>query len=258
MKEHGNVLGKNADGRVSELVVTLIQGVFRALKLIDEQQLEMLAHNKGEVVATIVDSLLSLLKRMPQSEKWLRREWEIFYQKVFGLRINLSKVPIPSVPDLSNYWLVIVDPFIRIDAIHVIQRIFSVWDSRGNLADGRILYDLDEPETEEAGRQPYAIWVRNTINPDVERVTGVMRYLDSVPQLTLLERLLLGAFVFRKTGNHLDTQRPTVCAGSRTPNGSIPIVNSVHQNGCDGIKIRYCTPEELGSTSVISIREVIR
>lgn len=258
MKAHGNVLGKDADGRVSEVTTTVIQGVFRALKLIDEQQLEMLARNKGEVVTTTVDSLLSLLKRMSQSEKWLRREWEIFYQEVFGFKINLSKVPIPAVPDLSDYWLVIVAPFIRINAIHAIQRIFSVWDSQGNLAGRRILYDLDEPETEEADRHPYAIWVRNTINPYVERVTEVMRYLDSVPQLTLLERLLLGAFVFRKTGNHLDTQRPTVCAGSRTPDGSIPIVNSVHQDGRDGIKIRYCTPEELGSTSVISVREVIR
>ncbi|MBI2033910.1 MAG: hypothetical protein HYT13_02315 [Candidatus Liptonbacteria bacterium] len=72
----------------------------------------------------------------------------------------------------------------------------------------------------------YCIWVRDRVEADEELKNKSANDLkrENIPGITLEERLLYELKFFDETGKHLDVQKITLCAGSRTPYGSVPSV----------------------------------
>jgi len=89
--------------------------------------------------------------------------------------------------------------------------------------------DLDSgvPTNERTSEKgDYAIFVRDGIEPDTDlRNTSANQIAKKKLQtMTLLERLLLELFYFHFTGEHLDVNGWTICAGSRFSDGNVACV----------------------------------
>lgn len=77
-----------------------------------------------------------------------------------------------------------------------------------------------------SAKRGYAVRFRNRVEADEEwkgKSANDLKQLKVVGTV-LTERLLLGSIFVAMTGNHLDIVNWTLCAGSRNPDGSVPIV----------------------------------
>lgn len=89
--------------------------------------------------------------------------------------------------------------------------------------------DLKHIDPEKEQRDPnrdgsYAIMVKATQEADEENAnqSADERKMKNLQDITLLERLFLGLIYFLVGGKHLDEQNYTLCAGSRSRDGSVP------------------------------------
>lgn len=88
----------------------------------------------------------------------------------------------------------------------------------------------------------YKITFRANIeaDPDLANCSALDIENERVYVITLLERLLLGLAYFLGTGEHLDHESVTLCAGSRDKEGRVPGVS--HVIDCHVIKIDWSCP----------------
>ncbi len=71
----------------------------------------------------------------------------------------------------------------------------------------------------------YVISFLKTMEADPDLANKSADDLAGIPQITLIERLLLGLAHFLTTGHHLDQDNVTLCAGSRYSGGGVPDVS---------------------------------
>ena len=152
-------------------------------------------------------------------------EWTRFYQQVFGITVDLSKVSIPDDP--GGFGLVV---FVIKEMIYN-----RVWAKCSDLLKVSSWYgdDFDslidkEKEERKADNGPYAVRFRNRIEADEENKNLSANKLTKRggEHITLLEQLLLSLFIWWRTkGFHLDMHSWTLCAGSRGSAGSVPCVS---------------------------------
>jgi hypothetical protein len=165
-----------------------------------------------------IDQALNSLipSRDPHAEA--RKQWEAFYLKHFGLTADFSKVSIPS--QLEGFTrLIIVAQGVTLNMIMAAcKKHFPTWQ----YAD-----DLDKSITKNdrtATNGAYAVWFRDRIEADEEMANKSANDLvqAGVNAITLLERILMELEYFGRTGQHLDIQNWSLCAGSRNSDGDVP------------------------------------
>ena len=146
--------------------------------------------------------------------------WQSFYQKYFGINLDLSQVKIPEHQPGFDRLLVIAQGLTPNKVFETCQEHFQCW---------RYTEDLDEANKNRNDREPiqtYAIWVRDQIEADEElRVLSVegLKKLG-ILGVTLLERLIYEFKFWDETKQHLDILKWTLCSGSRYLSNYVPRV----------------------------------
>ena len=163
---------------------------------------------------------LALLALVPSKDPYaeVRRQWEKFYQKFFGLTVDLSAVRIPDVQaDFSR--LIIVAQGITLNvAMAACKKRFPTWQYSDDL-DASV---IENNRTAAGGA--YAVWFRSRVEADEETKNKSANDLgaEHIKGITLLERILMELEYFGRTGQHLDIQNVTLCSGSRNSDGFVP------------------------------------
>ena len=187
---------------------------------------------------------------------YLRKDWEKFYQKYFGLNINLSNISVPFCSK-ENYYLLFVSGGLTP------QMVYEKWDF-GKKIRKWTNYELHNGEKTDFNkiiglnkRNPidssYAIWVYGYEIPI--RLCFGQPYPTSIDfGVNLLEQMIFQSKYFSKTGKLLDKKIVTLCTGSRDVWGKIP---SIGFNGDDMIILSQDDPSpniylEKGTREVIS------
>ncbi|MDP1625267.1 MAG: hypothetical protein Q8L64_05915 [bacterium] len=162
-------------------------------------------------------------------------DWKDFYQKFFGIVLDMDGVRIPDyVAGFDR--LIVVAKDVSINQIYEKgKKHFSSWKWCGE--DISIESVMQESEHGEV-KETYAIWVRDDQEADKD-LLGKSALDVERPEDTesLLERLLHGFKYWSETGEHLDVKTYTLCASSRYSDGDVPYVSRfddgrVHVSGC--------------------------
>lgn len=146
------------------------------------------------------------------------REWQKFYQEVFGLAVDLSDVVIPD-EKLGFGWVVMVAKGLTLNqAWAKCSEKFSSYSYLGD--------DLDKAVSmnDRTAGTTYSKRFRDRVESDEElkNLSANQLAKKRVQSITLLERLLLELWYFWKTVQHLDIQNVTLCARSRRSGGVVP------------------------------------
>jgi hypothetical protein len=173
---------------------------------------------------------------------------EAFYRSKFGMWRDFSKVTIPLCPEGFDRLIIVPEGMTAHIVYDQCSQLFPCWKYTDRSLDEAV------PENERDPKNgTYAIWVRDRQEADVEHknksADQIMR--EELTTETLLERLLHELVYFKETGQHLDIENVTLCAGSRDSNGDVP---SVHWSG-DELEVSWCDPVD--ADDVLRAREVV-
>ena len=160
-----------------------------------------------------------LENRNPFAITNIREEWQEFYRKYFRITVDFSDVIIPEDPGGFPRVIFIPEGLTFATVIKALREKFKV-----------SLYteDLDKDVTENI-RIPdksYAIRVHGRQEADEEwKDTSASQLKEqNVNCVTLMERLVDEPKWFDETGEHMDIDNWTLCAGSRYSDGHVPHV----------------------------------
>lgn len=146
-----------------------------------------------------------------------------FYQEVFGLKVDLSKVKLP--PETKGFgWTVAIakelgdKPLAK--ALAACEKLFPTYSYLGDNPDKSVPTNDRDPRRDGS----YAIRVRDREEADEELKDMSANDIKSrgLATMTLLERIVLELFYFWKFKNHLDIKNWTLCGGSRNSDGDVP------------------------------------
>jgi hypothetical protein len=190
-----------------------------------------------------IEELARFLKRenpfeAPSYHKFIN-EWEKFYQKVFGLTVDLSQVRVPDPRDGFNLLVVMLQGLTAQKLFDKCKELFRAW----KWTDKNLDEILDQAKSvHNPANGNYAIWLRDRVEADEELKNRSANNLqqDNVRGITLEGRLLLELFYYWKTGKHLDVQNWTLCSGSRCFGGSVPDVS--WSSGVDRLDVSWYGP----------------
>jgi hypothetical protein len=147
-----------------------------------------------------------------------RKEWERFYQEVFGISVDLENLVLPEKCDGFNWLIVVLE---GMDNNRLIDKCVDCLEDCCYTGD-----DLNDIKSVRTTEKTYAIWVRDRIEADEENKNKSANDCEKegLNGITLEERLLLELFYHWRTCKHLDIQNVTLCSGSRGPDGDVPRV----------------------------------
>ncbi len=201
-------------GQIKEIITTVIQGIIPT-NLSFEVASYILAH-KGELIAHIG-------KFIPDMNDLTNpiKQWEDFYLKVFGLKVDFSGIRIPERTEAEKgefTRLIIVLQGLSLNSVYdACQRHFKCW---------RYTEDLDRAirKNERSNTTSYAIWVRDTVEADEvhKNKSAKMIVEEGLKTETVLERMIHELKYFLESGKHLDINNVTLCSGSRSSDGGVP------------------------------------
>lgn len=190
-----------------------------------------LMHKLQHGVITVRELELFLQRKDPFKISDVHQAWQEFYRKYFRMSVDFSDV---IVPERSGFDRVIFIPKgLKLnDVLKAIRKQFPAWSYIDDL-------DKDVIENVRTTDCNYAIRLRERVEADEElKNTSANRLREQgVNAITLLERLVLELKYWSETGQHLDVQNWTLCAGSRHRNGNVPSVYWDAGNG--GLRIRW-------------------
>lgn len=201
-------------GIMAELDRQLIQGIVTPGNGLTLEQLQIVTEHRDPFVAQ--DN-----SQDPHGES--KETWKRIYRKHFGMKVDFTNINIPECPgSVTDYWLVIVAKEMLSEKIFLAcKKAFGGWKWTDK--------NLDEIVTSvrSAKNESYAIWVRARVEADEEFKNLSANELKARGHkgITLEERMLLEVMYFEQTGEHLDIQNITFCAGSLYSDGDIPIVH---------------------------------
>ena len=171
--------------------------------------------------------------RNPFAVTNIREEWQEFYRKYFRITVDFSDVIIPEDPGGFPRVIFIPEGLTFATVIKALRKKFKV-----------SLYteDLDKDVTENI-RIPdksYAIRVHGRQEADEEwKDTSASQLKEqNVNCVTLMERLVDELKWFDETGEHMDIDNWTLCAGSRYSGGRVPGVG--WRSGSRGLRVGWC------------------
>jgi len=167
----------------------------------------------------ILDAPQPTIKLIP-ADGWVA-EWQRFYKEVFDLEVNLADVEIP--PEQPGFgWVVMVARGLTLN---------QAWAKCGERfrTDSYMGHDLDKaiPTNDRTSATVYAKRFRGRVEADEENnnLSADALAERKAQSITLLERLLMELWYHWKTGEHLDIENVTLCAGSRDSDGRVPGVD---------------------------------
>ena len=163
-------------------------------------------------------------------------EWQRFFQQVFGITVDLSKVSIPDDPGGFG-WVMFVIKELTYNLVYAeCRKLFGSSSFYGNDLDSVI---DKEKEERTADNGPYAVRFRARVEADEENKNLSANVLAErqTQNITLLEAMLMELwFYWRTGGSHLNFVNWVLCAGSRSRDGDVPCVSwdddGFHVNGC--------------------------
>lgn len=154
-------------------------------------------------------------------------EWEKFYQEVFGLKVDLSKVPMPSSSIDLNF-LQCMPAGLSYGQVHDKEKEFAKnqglgimdWD---NNWPALINLNLEERRTTKS----YAIRHSGLAEAENTYANRSANWIaqNKIKTMTRLERAAFGLYYYWKNKANIDLQQITYCTGSRHTNGGVPYVN---------------------------------
>jgi len=151
----------------------------------------------------------------------LIQDWQKFYKKIFNLKVDFSRVPVPEAPDEFS-WLVCVPKMTTEQAFRYGKKQFPNWKETDKSLDDV----LDLSFGRDARQYPYIIRLCANVeaDKDLRNLSADDIVAQKIDTATLKQRLLLGRFLHWKEGLFLDEKNTTLCSGSRYTNGSVPSV----------------------------------
>ncbi len=129
------------------------------------------------------------------------KEWEEFYQDVFGVKPDFSSLAIPEKQEGFDRLIIVAQ---GITAQRAYDKCAELFPSSSSVGDMKRMWQ---------DRGAYAIWIRDRVEADEELKRVSVREL-AVPGISLLGRLLYELKYFKETRKHLDRKNTTLCTGS--------------------------------------------
>jgi len=231
-------------GQVKDLCTTAVQGVpaemtFEVAKDVLSRKAEFIAH-----IRAFFPNPADLVNPVKQ--------WENFYQRYFGITVDLSGVKIPERTDkqIKEFTRLIIATggLNQNQAYSACQKQFPCYKYTEDLNQAVPTNERD-PKTDN-----YAIWVRDAVEADEvhQNKSAKMVAKEGFKTETLLERMLHELKHFAETGKHLDVNNVTLCSGSRYSAGGVP------DAGWRGGEFRVCYWYGLGNRGInLRPREVV-
>jgi hypothetical protein len=203
----GTVRKPLSEGEILELGATVMQQLVRG---IDPDKGRYYIRHKSELGR---DMQKLGIHKMPEFDSVA---WENFYQKHFGLTVELSNLHIPPKPDYPCRTIVVIPGVTNNRVFDACTKSFKTWRYESDLDTFRDV--VKRPDG------PYVIWVRDVIEADEDMKSKSANDIEAAGTntLTLTERILLELKYFDETGKHLDIDNWTLCAGSRYSDGRVP------------------------------------
>jgi len=222
MAKHGTVPKRDTTRQAMEFGAA----VLKQLPHLGPEEMQYWIKNQGKLQETLSTAL-----NIPDP----RREWERFYQEVFGKEVDFSELELPEKQDGFNWLIIMLEGLTPNKLFAKCKERFASW---------RYTDDLDTIKSVRTADKTYAIWVRDRIEADEENKNKSGNDCDKegIKGMTLEERLLLELFYNWRTGKHLDIDNITLCSGSRVPDGGVPSVGF----RVDGVDVSYYAPVSSG------------
>ena len=146
--------------------------------------------------------------------------WVDFYRRIFGKKVDLIDLHVPTKPEYECWPIVMVPGISNNDAFEACKKQFGkAWRYVDDL---NTVHDVvNRPDG------PYVVWVKKNVeaDPDLANVSASKIEELALNTLTLRERLVLELKYFDETRQHLDINNATLCAGSRDAGGDVPGVS---------------------------------
>jgi len=150
----------------------------------------------------------------------LIKNWQRFYEEIFGIRVDFSKVSIPEAPNEFSWFACIPEGMTTEQAFIDGKMQFPVLKDKGSLDDV-----LDFSFGRDAWQHPYIIRLRPNIEPDEDlKIEREKEEKFFSADDTLKERLLLARFLSWEKGLFLDEEKIILCAGSHVLDEGVPYV----------------------------------
>jgi len=181
-------------------------------------------------------------------------EWREFYRDEFNLECDFSSLFVPVVPEHKQGFSRLIVAAQGLTPEQVFQHCAKYFPHSPYTNLGHPPRITDKRTSR---RKPYAVWVRDRAETDRELINRSANDLkrQKVLGITLLECLLLVLKRFREDEEPL--KGTTLCSGSRTSTGDVPIIGCYPSPGSDsfGLKINPWSPDRFDPD--IGTREVI-
>ncbi|OGZ77973.1 MAG: hypothetical protein A2312_03220 [Candidatus Staskawiczbacteria bacterium RIFOXYB2_FULL_32_9] len=145
------------------------------------------------------------------------KEWVVFYERFFGLELDVSRLKIPEQQQGFDRLIIVAQGMTPQRLFEKCKKLFPTWKWTEK--------NLDEIITSVRTAQngAYAVWVRDRVEADEENKNcSANDFSGKGGTETLEERMLHELKYFRETGKHLDVQNWTLCASSRYSDGGVP------------------------------------
>ncbi len=145
--------------------------------------------------------------------------WQKFFKKYFGRTFDLSNLHIPAKPAYLCWAIVVPQGLTSNDVFDACTKVFNgkTWRYESDLNTIRDIVKLPD--------SPYVVWVSAVVEADEKLKNKSAEDIEKegINTLTLKERMMLELVYFDETGNHLDINNWTLCAGSRDSDGDVPV-----------------------------------
>ncbi|OGE82690.1 MAG: hypothetical protein A2846_01475 [Candidatus Doudnabacteria bacterium RIFCSPHIGHO2_01_FULL_49_9] len=173
------------------------------------------------------------------------KSWHLFYHDLFQIDLDFGQMRVPDARKGFDRLIVVASGLTPHRIFEVFRELFG-HDCYGELA-GVLLED-----ERSSGSGPYAVWAMDNTEPDddLKGVSAESLKNDGVESMTLVERLLFGLKYHNETGDHLDRETWTLCAGSRHAGVFVPRVGAG-----SGIELGWCSKHE--AHPVLRARRVV-
>ncbi|HEY4520430.1 MAG TPA: hypothetical protein VJJ72_01325 [Candidatus Paceibacterota bacterium] len=151
-------------------------------------------------------------------------DWTKFYRDVLGQNIDLTAVDLPPTRPGFNWGVAVAMGITVQQAYDKCAELFPA-DKYTPESLNDVVPKKNDVRTTAKGA--YVIWLRDRVEADDELKKKSAKQLEEAGTNcnTLLERLLLELWFHWKTnGGHLDIENVTLCAGSRSSDGDVPLV----------------------------------
>lgn len=165
-------------------------------------------------------------------------DWQSFCQRVLKVKLDLSNLRIPSPVDGLER-LIITPAGISIDLVVKIHKDRKIPFWKGF---SESLESVMQESERGLVKQTSAIWVRDgqEADDDLQNFSAEMIVAQKIDTERPLERLVHGLKYHDETGEYLDINTVTLCAGSRYSDGD---VLCVCRHGAGYVRVAGCAPQ---------------